>query len=268
MVLGGWLGCQPRSLRRYEALYQSFGFEVVSFIAPPRLVVDATFRSKPIQIPDQWPAELSEQPDSMQELAWKVLGRIHNKQSSLYLFHAFSNGGCFLWENLRRILDSSETCQQQPTKDILKNLTWRTKGVVFDSCPAWYGGPSSPLKDALGHCTRTEKLDVLMRFGPGVFLKGGFERDRRIQRCHEYLKYLYEDPLDIPQLYACSQNDQLSEFERIDELFRHRRSKQKSPVLQHVWEDSPHCAHLLKHPEEYKQAIEVFTEIALLRSKL
>jgi hypothetical protein len=171
---------------------------------------------------------------------------------------------------MRRILDynTSAPCQQ-PAKDILKTLRGRTKGVVFDSCPAWYGGSSSALRAALQYCTKSEKLDILMRFGPGVILYDGQAvMEQREKRNHDFFRYLHEDPLDIPQLYLYSKNDPLANFEKIDELFRHRRSIQKSPVLQQTWDESAHCAHLRMHPKEYKQAVDLFTEMSLLRSKL
>jgi hypothetical protein len=277
VVLGGWLGCQRRSLRRYETLYTSLGFDVLLYILPPRLVVDAALRSRQmIRVPEQWPAQLLPpdvvvEPEIMQELVWQVLGRMHNQRSSVFLYHAFSNGGCFLWESMRRILDHSddEACQQ-PTRDILKSLLLRMKGVLFDSCPAWFAGSDTPgVRGALQYCSPREKLDVLMRYGPGVlFYDGKAAMEQQTHRCHDFFRYLQENSLDIPQQYIYGKDDPLSDYEKIEELFRKRRSTQKSPVLHQVWDTSAHCAHLRTHPDEYKQTVEFFTQISLLRSKL
>ena len=270
VILGGWLGCQRRFLRRYELLYKSLGFDVFSYVPEPHFVVDSCLKARPIQVPEGWPAQLPGNAKSMQDMAWDVLGRIYNGQSSVFLFHSFSNGGCFLWEYTRRILDYNESSGcQQPVKGILRNLMSRIKGVVFDSCPAWFVGSSSALGMALQHCTRMERLDILLRFGPGVFFYDRrSELKKQFQRCQDFFRYLFEDPLDIPQLYIYSKNDDLARFERIKELCLHRKSTQKKPVLIQTWDNSAHCAHLRMHPEAYKQTIEFFTEIMLLRSKL
>jgi hypothetical protein len=53
-------------------------------------------------------------------------------------------------------------------------------------------------------------------------------------------------------------------------LVHHRRCRkfQKSYIFYKVWDKSIHCAHLKLHPLEYREAVETFTELALLRSKL
>ena len=40
VVLGGWLGCQLRYLQRYEALYDSLGYETLSVIPSPQVVAN------------------------------------------------------------------------------------------------------------------------------------------------------------------------------------------------------------------------------------
>lgn len=269
VVLGGWLGCQPRWLKRYEDLYKSLGFDVLSYIATPRQVVHSTLDLVPaIEVPPQWPVQIPEESESMQQLAWHLLGNVHNKQPPAFLFHAFSNGGCFLWENTRRILDVNINVScSQPEKEILKALRGSLKGVIFDSCPAWMnpGG----LRAALQFCPPIERLELLMRFGPGVILYDGQETvQKHAQRNCDLFKFLREDPLDIPQLYLYCKNDPLSDFQKIDDLFQYRHSTQKSSVMQHRWDESTHCAHLRIHPIEYVREVKDFADISLLRPKL
>ena len=273
VVLAGWLGCQRKALRRYEQLYRQLGFDVICHISTPRMIVDYTMHRRPIQIPDQWPLSSSTAtttPQSMQDLGWQVLGQIHNQQASSWIFHGFSNGGCFLWDQIRRILMEKDATKQ-PAKDLLNFLSSRTKGVVFDSCPAWFAGNPSGLRAALSYCSWEERLDVLVRFGPGVVMYDGrVQTQRRNQRCQEVFELLHEDPLDVPQLYLASQDDLLSDYKYIDELIRHRESVQvqKSPVMKQIWQSSPHCGHLRTHPKEYAEAIETFVAACLLRARL
>jgi hypothetical protein len=273
VVLAGWLGCQPKALRRYEQLYRQLGFDVLCHIATPGMIVDYTMYKHPIQIPDQWPLSSSTTatatpPSSMQDLAWQILGQIHNQQACTWIFHGFSNGGCFLWDQMRRILMEKDT-QEQPAKDVLNYLSSRTKGVVFDSCPAWFAGNPSALRAGLSYCSLEERWGVLLRFGPSVVLYDGrVETQRRNERCQEFFQWLHEDPLDIPQLYLASHDDLLSDFKYIDELIRHRESVQKSPVVKQIWQSSPHCGHLRTHPKEHTEAIETFVAACLLRAKI
>jgi hypothetical protein len=103
VVLAGWLGCQVKALRRYEQLYRKLGFDVLCHIATPGMIVDYTMYQHPIQIPDQWllpslsstTTATATPASSMQDLAWQILGQIHNQQASTWIFHAFSMEGAF-----------------------------------------------------------------------------------------------------------------------------------------------------------------------------
>lgn len=270
IVLAGWLGAQPKALKKYELMYQALGMDVISHIAEPRMVVGHSLSLDPIQIPKDWPFtnEICFHPSTMQQLAWYILAQIYAKQSAFFLFHSFSNGGCFLWESIRRVLDRRNEFQQ-PVREILTDLYTRIKGIVFDSCPAWFGDMNSSLRPALKYCTRLERLHLALLFGPGVVLYDGeHERIRSCQRCNDYFQFLKEDDLDIPQLYLCSKDDLLCDYAKVDEMVHHRRKKQKSHVFFRAWEKSVHCSHLRIHPKEYKEAIETFADLALLRSKL
>lgn len=274
VIIGGWLGSQPKNLRRYESLYKNLGFDVISIIPDARLVVDAALNNHRTLIPPEWPVNLSFQKDpplQMQKLAWQVLAQVHRKQNCALLFHAFSNGGCFLWESIRNCLDyRKEDCCPQPARDTLKALSGRIKGVVFDSCPCWFGaGSTASLRKAMHFCSQEEKIEVLKEYGPGVAVYDGEDEARRqSMRCSEYFGFLRDDELDIPQLYLCSEDDPLCNFQKVKELVNHRRSSQTCQVFFQGWEKSAHCAHLRMNPSSYKEAVENFTEMTLLRSKL
>ena len=300
VVLAGWLGCRPKYLHRYEKLYRKHGFDVLSYIATPRMVVGSTFQSIQISSPPSnknWPSSSSSSATSddrqiilgndgdMQALAWHVLGRIHNKQPHCFIYHGFSNGGCFLWEQILRIFQ--HYCEKKETtgegedensiicRDIVKSLQQRISGVVFDSCPAWYAGVPSTLRVALQYCSLAEKLDILVRYGPGVILYDGkFETEQRDRRCQEMFRTLYEEnTLDVPELYLYCENDALTNFEQLHKLVHYREAlqvaqKRTSPVMKKVWKNSKHCAHLLSHPKEYEEEIKMFTTACLRRSRL
>ena len=279
MVLAGWLGCRLQYLRRYEELYRKLGFEVLSYVASPRVVVGSTFQSIHIAPPKEsnWPASVQlettnlQQFEDMESLAWHVLGRIHNKQPHCFIYHGFSNGGCFLWEQILRTLQYYHDGKDNTVvSEILTSLRTRLNGVVFDSCPAWFGGEQSSLRLALKYCSWGEQLDILFRYGPGVILYDGkLETERRNSRCDEMFRTLHESSLDIPELYLYCENDVLTNFERVDKLVHYRQSLQRTrPVMNKVWKHSKHCTHLLMHPVDYEKEISMFAATCLRQSKL
>mmetsp|Transcript_6260 Transcript_6260/g.15787 ORF Transcript_6260/g.15787 Transcript_6260/m.15787 type:complete len:466 (+) Transcript_6260:149-1546(+) len=228
VVLAGWLGCHPKSLRRYQEMYESFGFDTKIVVASPVAVVDSTLRmysdgdndndnnnNGKRESGDKNPITMTRRHQqaggangsslmTMDDWAWKVLHDIHkstilacpndhsngNDTNCFFVFHAFSNGGCFVWESVCRIFDmvsinnchpSSKTNENDETEQhahfhhprlrrrrrnnkhgngflehnndirIALELSSRCRGVVFDSCPAWFGSPPFKLWMALQH---------------------------------------------------------------------------------------------------------------------
>lgn len=276
----GWLGCQPRFLRRYISLYESLGLDVLPIIPSPSTVVDATFTTSPKRV--EWPATASTcnirthipppsadpSSSSMEQLAHHVINEIQNKQARGVLFHVFSNGGCFLWEQVRRLTDFAEN-PDDPSSKAPNATNPDIKGVVFDSCPAWFGDENSVLSAALNHCSAEEKKRIVDQFGSGVFYGEEQEqREQRKQRNQEFFKFLKEDQFDIPQLYVYCKNDPLSDHERIRDLVRFRTNHSRGPVIQKRWSDSVHCAHLQRHPTEYAELVGSFIAVVFRQARL
>eukprot|EP00536_Pseudo-nitzschia_multiseries_P003638 jgi/Psemu1/295270/fgenesh1_pm.57_\ len=274
IVLGGWLGCQPKHLKSYKKLYNSLGFDVVVAIASPLSVIDSTLCHQslphnPIRAPspNQWPntdtaefesdllaSEQQKRNTNMQDLAWRVLAKIYNSGTDAFIFHCFSNGGCFLWESLCRILlfRDNRDCDRK-IASVLDKLYTKCNGVVYDSCPCWFGSKNEPskLSQALRHCSPEEREDVMSVHGNRIDMVD----DGIVTRNGEYFEYLASLPLDIPQLYLYSKNDELSNHERIAEMIKTRRSRQKRAVLEKSWDHSIHCNHIRKHAEDYTKAL-------------
>jgi Eukaryotic protein of unknown function (DUF829) len=285
------LGSQPKSLRRYEELYKAIGFAIVlTRIAPPYAVVQSVFQHplEPIQLPSGWPNHCSVQHNSIttiQDIAWDILREVHNEDCSAFYFHAFSNGGCFVWEQLRRILlapsnehgsNGSPSNEQitltSETADILSSVREKLAGVAFDSCPI---AEFNRVDEALNHCSSTERAAVERYCGLDyMHMKDDPELQARVQRrINSYVSGLRDDPLRIPQLYLYCRDDPLAPAPFIDDLVQHRSDIAGSDqVIRRVWDNSMHCSHLLKHSQEYTGAVEAFVELGALqeerRSKL
>ena len=269
VVIGGWLGCNPRHLKPYERFYNSLGFDALSFVASPLCVVDSTLNPQDLShVPSskQWHSSTNTGVDvvsmnsdtEMQALAWKVLGDIHNSQAEVFIYHSFSNGGCFLWESICKILllKDCKNCDRK-TSAVLKRLHGSCKGVVFDSCPAWFGSKKQPsLWQALQYCSKEQRRRVHSVHGDRIHTVDKAMLDRNLN----YFQNLAACPLDIPQLYLYSKDDNLARQEYISKMVDTRRSRQKNSVSKKVWEKSSHCRHLLEHSDDYKTAVKVFIQ--------
>jgi hypothetical protein len=306
VVLAGWLGCRPSQLRRYREFYERRGYPTLVRIAAPRMVVASSIRPNaldPIRWPDlgnhgrSSPASSSAMAAAAttQDLAWEILGTLRSLGGPRcrFLVHSFSNGGCFVHEQLQRALalcrDSQPQQQPPPTtapgslapgsslpncreegREDLQHL--RLVGAVFDSCP---GLDLSRIGDALSHCTEDETADLersLPEFRQEILGRSLAEREA------EYRRFLAEhDPL-LPQLYVYSRSDPLAPFEPLQELVRERRRRAarhlaRRPggsasaaagaaevvvVRELALDDSPHCAHYPRHPDLYERALGSF----------
>jgi Eukaryotic protein of unknown function (DUF829) len=282
VVLAGWLGCQTKALQKYERLYQ----HLLAGRGNDRSTTTTTTTTPTIIVlpriaPPHWIVQTCMgQTEHMDEMARQLIRDIreHIKPeetagidspnivapSELY-FHAFSNGGCILWDRFRHelLLRNEESENKTDNELVLSSIN----GVIFDSCPI---AELSLIQEALQHCTWQERAQVVRECGGLAYLHA------------ENLKVFGEtfqaalrvDPLPIPQLYLYSRNDKLTPYEFINELIKFRRRRQQqqqqqSPSLSsrndviinaHCWDESAHCAHLLRHPETYEKVVEEFLQ--------
>lgn len=220
----------------------------------------------------------------MQDLAWDVLAEIHHRQPPMVLFHVFSNGGCFLWEQICRILDQvvvfdSHTCsavdgesrlaqdKQNVVVDALIRIRERIRGVIFDSCP---GADLDRIGEAMQYCSWRERWQVWWTFGSEYYFLEREETQRKLRaRGESYMSYLKTHPWQIPQLYLYSADDPLARVDAIDDLVQYRKQMAgKDMIWSRRWDSSLHCLHLRMHPEEYRDAVESFVTMCTIRSKL
>ena len=235
-------------------------------VASPSQVVTATLRLPHLQIPHRWPdLTLEKNSCSIQDLAWEVLACIHKTPSPVVLFHVFSNGGCFVWEQIRRIFDQKEIQEHSGERisSDLSRIQARVRGVVFDSCP---GADLERIGQAMEYCTWQERMQVLAS-SCGVdylFLNHGSIQEKLRSRGQCYMEYLRSDPRRMPQLYLYSGDDPLARAHAIDELIANRKKLIGDNLIwKRRWDSSPHCSHIIKHTEEYNDAVNSFLEFCI-----
>lgn len=300
VVLAGWLGCQQRSLRRYEELFTKKGFQVLSTVATPTQVAECCFRPLPspsLQCPSDWPHtnhkdSLTSSSDvakeSMQSHAWNILQEVHQHQSPYIVFYAFSNGGCFVWQEVRRILHAAATADKSSQIDRLAKdnnpiqnleeeqhsqlltIQQRMAGVVFDSCPS---RQLALMGFALAFCTWKERFNVAKAYGFDVVFSPPFlsQSKKTIAnlRSVAYYRGLKEDPWELPQLYLYSHNDMLIPSTVVEDLVLHRRDMLGADrILSHKWMASRHCAHFVDHAEEYEATLDSFLDVCRPKTKV
>jgi pimeloyl-ACP methyl ester carboxylesterase len=207
----------------------------------------------------------------MHDLAWDTLRELHGQESPRFVVHSFSNGGCFLYEQIQRILCTRHEQADIDTSEALMRL--EMVGAVFDSCP---GLDLSTLDGALAYCS-AEELEQLEAQLPNY--RTDLQRHLGLRQ-DEFRHHMLETSPDMPQLYIYSRNDLLAPFAPLDQLVEERarnalrrmQSRQAGQAPQFplgvvrklVLDDSPHCAHYLYHRDQYEAALDSF--LALLGS--
>lgn len=272
VVMLGWLGCQPKNLRRYESLYN--GFEVLSRIATPTQVVRAIL-TQPSTTPPQssrtWPYEhtsssipgLAGQVKTIDDLAWEILAEMDASDAPVFFLHLFSNGGGLVWEALARIFAASHTFPG-PVCQRIRSIEVRIAGIIVDSAPSL---DLNRLADALAWVPLRDRLQMLLQAHPSWFYlwwKWNTPTARNFlnQRRATYLETWTSNPVTVrvPLLFLYCTNDPLAESGAIGEIV-----KQLPNAKSICWKDSLHCGHLLRHGEEYTGAVNTFVRTHLER---
>jgi Eukaryotic protein of unknown function (DUF829) len=294
VILAGWLGCHPKSLKRYEQLYRDCGFQtVISKIATPAMVVNAILHPNynyndeveiptplpplPLPPPHDWP--MNNVPiihnGSMTSMAWDVLREIHQTNYSFLVFHSFSNGGFFLWENIRQILftygRNNLPAQYQDDRirkvsEYVGGINDTIGGLVFDSCPSI---DMSKLPLAMQYVSWWQRLETIRYSGLDHLLLPYRPEVAKfaMENATFSVTALRDSSQFIPHLFLYSENDPLADSTTIDKIIAHRTKHfGVDKTFSKRWESSIHCGHLRCHPEEYYSTIEKFTQVCALQS--
>eukprot|EP00808_Paulinella_micropora_P003627 g41921.t1 len=265
VVLAGWLGCKRRSLRRYETLYKDMGWNVIVQIASPIMVVKAAIELVDDVVspppPSQRPPASGTTPTCMHDLALDTLDQVQKSRCTGFVFHAFSNGGALLWEEVRDIITKSRSRHSSDNNRSGEYDSMRNKllGLVFDSAPAYYDGRN--LMEALSHATLEEQEEGKAFVEKAKYEVGGDDAfaEIRLLRAQQYWQGMRNDDTKVPHLYLYSKADPLTSFRKLDELIEYRRSRFGNESISALcFVDSPHCCHFLKYPENYLIALRKF----------
>mmetsp|Transcript_19847 Transcript_19847/g.42589 ORF Transcript_19847/g.42589 Transcript_19847/m.42589 type:complete len:282 (+) Transcript_19847:112-957(+) len=251
VVLAGWLGCQPRHLRRYRQMYDCIGWDSLVRIGSPRSVV-AAMTEGPSGQPSQ---------SEMQHFAIHTLQELQKSQPPYFIIHMFSNNGCFLWEWIRLLLFGEHSSLSTYSYIDVHKLGQRLVGIIFDSAPAYYHGEMNYIQSALEYVPSTTERCRLLEITKSLKVK------TVKQRFGDFWSGLRDNSADVPQLYLYSECDKLAAVDQLEKflLFR-ERILGKENVWKHNFLDSDHCCHLLKYPEEYGRIVKQFLSFCITKS--
>ena len=268
-ILLGWLGCQPKNLRRFVQLYQNKGWDSIVRIASPESVIAAVVHGPSEQqhrlglglqacsanqrlICDKSAVPTKE----LQHQALDILHELQIRQCPRFIVHAFSNGGCLLWEWMRYYLfDNQQRVTFNNIEINMQQLRYGLVGRIFDSAPAYYGGRTDGLEMALQHVTPEAEKERLTNLAKR-------NDPAQVQIRHaEFWNNLCNDAIHNPELYLYSTSDELTHCKPLEELIKQRKERLgNGNVESHNFVDSVHCCHLLKYPEQYDKIVCQFLE--------
>lgn len=246
VVLAGWLGCKPSSMKRYAQLYKSLGFHVRIEIASPISIVRTS---------------LVANEEMIHQHAVDIVNALYTEYyhgCSYIILHVFSNGGCFLYEAIRDLVLQVHNKGKQKDIDIDAQKFFREKfhGIVFDSAPAYYRDNQELLQNALKYCTIEDRRAVQRYLDKRE--KSNLSREEKIQRANEYWNHMMQDGMKVEKLFVLSKNDALTPFEPLWELIEHQKKLHGNRINTMIFTESDHCRHLLNFEREYSNAIRGF----------
>ena len=242
------------------------GWNVIVQIASPLMVVKAATglnEEKGASVAPTSTTSTSKKPNCIRELALDTLDQVEKSQCAGFVFHAFSNGGAFLWEEIRSVLRRSRGTSSSDNGNNYVGEFYSTRnklvGLVFDSAPAYYADQDTLMK-ALSYATAEEQEEGRALIEKAKYEMGddAFSKSKR-QRAYQYWQGMLDDDTKVPHLYIYSKTDPLTSFKKLDELIDQRRTRFGDEAVSSLcFDDSPHCCHFLKHPVQYQTALERF----------
>mmetsp|Transcript_26293 Transcript_26293/g.56701 ORF Transcript_26293/g.56701 Transcript_26293/m.56701 type:complete len:324 (-) Transcript_26293:78-1049(-) len=278
VVLAGWLGCQPRHLRRYSQMYDSIGWDSLVRIGGPKSVIGA-MTDGPCADSDSGDQSTTTttttQTSEMKQLAIHTLRELHNNQPPSFILHVFSNNGCYFWEWIRFLLfgqqhslllpaaeDEDDDDDESSSIIDLRNLRQKLVGVIFDSAPAYYDGDAKIVQSAFRYVVSPAKNDEPKQHP--LEITNSLDANVVKQRFRDFWSGLCWDPSDIPQLYLYSRCDKLAPVDQLEKLIECREEiLGEGNVWRHMFLDSEHCSHLLKYPNEYDGLVRQFLSFCM-----
>jgi Eukaryotic protein of unknown function (DUF829) len=201
---------------------------------------------------------------------------LHEKKQLPIIVHSMSNGGCFLLEQMERIL--LKPSSSLPQELVLRHMKWGSQ--IFDSCPCyirtfWWNGKgtetgtlrlcnSFPHPFFTGNANDGDSRPPLSysqffyTFGATLALSIWCGLTGSFGRPYQFWSHMEQSRVCDHQVYIYTTTDLASDAAAVDRLIQVRRHSLNDfglLVQAHRYHDSQHCRLDVDHPTEYQQVI-------------
>ena len=244
IVLLGWWGAERRQLQKYGEIYQNEKCTTVAGVANRFALLRKDDRS------------LARFADKCITETAAVLRM--SDQKVPVIFHLFSNGGCFVFEQIELQL------QKAPENSDSELVGRCLRGQLFDSCPSYvtYDSSIAALQGAFpSHIFRFLKPVIRLLYLAEMIKN---KVSGIIPWPESFWDHFLNSKLNTSHAYIYSSNDRITDHSKIDELIK-RRQESPLPVSVLKFSDSPHVQHFLHHEEEYKHFVIDFVDTVIKR---
>lgn len=232
-LLLGWAGGALKHVQKHAAMWHRAGWRT----AAAEMTIDMTF----------FPAAWSSLPQVVDVLLREAREHRRTKAGSSHLaVHNFSNAGTFLMNALLKA-----ECGQLVLD-----------GVVYDSCPSplEHVGPwAAPMVISSSGLSTSATAYQLARHVPYALAASLATPLLGASGPMRHHAELWDAP-PRPELFVYSPADRLVSAAGIEAFMAHRRRQGCEQQVGCRLADSPHCTHLVTHPERYGAEIGAFAE--------
>lgn len=259
VILLGWWGAQKRNVHKYGQLYQQRNCATIVGV-PDKIV---TLRV------DEAALSVYAQECAVQTAT--ILRSLENAQKRPIpvIFHLFSNGGCFVFEQMELLFQkaSVNAVEEESTpKYVYQDLLLvrdRLRGQIFDSSPAYLTAQSgtAALEGAFPNVLVASILKgVLLSMHTA---KHAFDKLFGIPpRSETFWNRYLDSNVCRHQAFVYSSHDRVTDHVQLDELIQARIAKfPDSTIMVKKFDDSEHCTHYPKHKEEYTAFVDEFLDM-------
>ena len=181
------------------------------------------------------------------------------------IIHSFSGAGCIVLEQLEILIsiakeaENSKSATEQQRDLVLLGQAIHRGGQIFDSCPAYLYLKSG--LSAVQQAVPNRVLRLLIQIIYMVLslikwviirISGGMDFPAN------HWSHFENSEIAVRQAYIYSTIDGTTDPTKLGELVEHRKQRPGATVFVKKFNDSRHCAHLMKHAKEYETFVDTF----------
>jgi hypothetical protein len=263
VVLIGWWGAEPPQMEKYAAIYTDMQCATLTGVANNRAI-------------------LTKDDEALRQYAQKGLidvSRLLQENNKLpVIFHMFSNGGGFVWEQMERLLEhpdnqnylhsnqSGEKIDTEATplhsNTNLSLVRKNVRGQIFDSCPVYPTMKTAmAVLELSGIAKQSLLLLVVLKVRMLIFFVLESMRNFVCRKNHRLIGYwnqLLNSDLCGHQAFIYSTSDTATDPSHLQEFIATRQQQPDAKISVLKLQDSEHVQHFRQHPYLYTQFVQKF----------